>query len=209
MPGAVGDGEMGVTTGSPPVSEQAVPTPVLRRVLGRKFDVLPRQVRAVHECDGQVVARGHAVIERGGGWLGRIIGWCLHLPGASENAPVCVTISQRNGREVVQQDLAGWRMTTLREAGRGRFAGHLIERAGFCTLALAVPSGPRGLRLEVRGLSLFGIRCPPPLWPKMMCSESERDGVLVFDVSLDLPVIGRLIRYRCYLDVCNGVQDAP
>lgn len=141
-------------------------------------------------------AEGISRVERGGTIPSRLIAALFGLPRSGDNVPVRVTFVQDGAREVWQREFAGIVFRTTQELGRGKYAGYLIERFGPWHFVLATPSGPGGLRLEPRGMRFLGLPLPSFLWPRVTASETVVDGRFAFDVILDLPLIGRLIRYR-------------
>ncbi len=170
--------------------------PLYKRLLGPKFYALPPEIQAMHNVQGRLQAEGVSRIERGGNILVRVIAALFGFPRPGENVPVRVTFTQDGEREVWQRNFAGNKLRTTQELGCGKYAGYLIEWFGPLSFVLAVPSGPDGLRLEPRGMRFLGLPLPAFLWPRINARETVVDGKFAFDVVLDLPLIGRLIRYQ-------------
>jgi len=58
----------------------------------------------------------------------------------------------------------------------------------------------RGIDMKMTGWSMFGVPLPLALAPRSPAREWEEDGRFHFDVPIDLPLIGRVIHYRGWLE---------
>lgn len=170
--------------------------PLYKRLLGPKFEDLPDEIQAMHNLHGKMQAVGTAQIERGSNVFTRFIAALIGFPRSGADVPVAVTFTQTGEGEEWKRDFAGIILHTKQDLGRGKYAGYLIERFGPWSFILAVPSGPDGLRLEPRGMQFLGLPMPAFVWPRISAGESVVGGQFIFDVSLDLPFLGRLVHYR-------------
>ncbi len=171
------------------------PAPLYRRVLGSRFNRLPREIREMHDVQSIATASGRCEIDRGGNPIARLIGWIFRMPPGGADVPVKVTFIAENNREVWQRDFGGARFQTVQEACPGK-AGLLIERFGIMAFLLDVKATESGLGLELRRVSLLGLPIPRGLWPRVKAQERVVDGTFAFDVALSLPVVGLMIHYR-------------
>ena len=91
-------------------------------------------------------------------------------------------------------------MTSIQEAGRGRFERLLCERFGpLCVgMALVIENDYR-MRLVVRRWSLFGIPMPKALAPRGNAFEFAREGRFHFHVEIGHPLTGPIVVYRGWL----------
>lgn len=169
--------------------------PLYRRVLGSRFDKLPRQVRDMHDVQSTATATGTCEIDRGRNPIARLIGRVFKMPPAGADVPVTVTFVPTDGREIWCRDFCGARFQTVQESCPDN-PGHLIERFGVMAFLLEVPVTEHGLSLELRRVSLLGIPLPRRLWPRIKAEERVVDGAFAFDVSLKLPLAGPMIHYR-------------
>jgi hypothetical protein len=169
----------------------AQPDPLYRRVMGRAFDALPPDIRALHGVLREAVAEGEADVQGAVTALGRFIGAIMGFPLPGRHT-LRVRFSERDGVE-------RWR----RQFGDRGFAsemseqgGVLIERFGPLRFRFALVGDARGLRMVMRGWSVWRIPLPLALAPRSEAHEWAQDGWFQFDVPVALPLIGRLIHYR-------------
>lgn len=178
--------------------------PLYRRVLGTRFDVLPPQVRAMHEVTDRHEAHGRCRIDRGRHPLGRLIACLFRFPPAGADVPVTVRFTAEKDREIWRRDFAGSVLVSIQEAPAGIAPGMLVERFGPFSFALAVPAGPAGLSLEPKRMWCCGVPLPKALLPRIEAAESVVDGRFRFDVRLAMPWVGLLVHYRGYLTPVGG-----
>jgi len=166
------------------------------RVLGQDFVRLPPEVRAVHS--GLAVrVTGRADVERGIGPIKRAICALLGFPRDGRGQPVTIKFS--TGADCAdhwERDFGGRRYASFLAAGSGRHAGYLVERLGFFTIVFRLAADDGRLVFRMVGLCVVGIPVPTWLRPSCVAFEGGRNGEFTFDITVDLPLIGRLIRYR-------------
>ena len=173
--------------------------PLYRRVLGSRFDVLPPEIRTMHEVTDYREARGRCHIDRGRHPLARLVAWLFRFPPAGADVPVSVRFTVNKGRETWRRDFAGAILVSIQEAPAGIAPGMLVERFGPFAFALAVPAGPTGLSLEPRQMWFCGVPMPNAMLPRIEAGETVVDGRFRFDVRLAMPWIGLLVHYRGHL----------
>jgi hypothetical protein len=170
--------------------------PLYRRLLGSSFGLLPGPLREMHDIGSGLSAVGEAEVERGSGFLARLICGVFGLPKEGHGVPVRVSFEPKDGSEIWLRDFAGSRFATLQSAGTGRAGGLLRERFGPFVFDLALIVAAEHLTLVPCRWSLFGIALPQALGPRCDACESAEGGRFHFDVEIRLPLIGRLIRYQ-------------
>lgn len=174
---------------------ERIMTPSLyARVMGDRFDRLPASVRAMHSALRDGGAAGEAHVTGAANALGALIARIVGFPPAGRY-PLHVTFTE---------DERGERWT--RQFGRAGFYsvlgmhnGMLTERFGPLRFFFDLLSDAEGLTMEIRGWSAFGIPLPLVLAPRSRAAEWEEDGRFHFDVPIALPLIGRLVHYRGWL----------
>jgi hypothetical protein len=181
--------------------------PLYRRVLGSRFDTLPRQVRDMHDVQSIATVTGTCEVDRGRNPIARFIGRIFKMPPAGADVPVTLTFVPTDGREVWCRDFGGARFQTVQEPCPDN-PGHLIERFGAMAFLLEVPVTEHGLCLELRRVALLGIPLPRRLWPRIKAEERVVNGAFAFDVLLKLPLAGPLIHYRGTLRTDAARQPA-
>lgn len=170
-------------------------TALYRRALGAAFDVLPVEIREMHEVLEPTTAVGRCEIMRGTNGLTYRLGDLFGLPPAGAAVPLSVRFLPEAGREVWRRDFGGVGLRTTQEACSGR-PGHLIERLGPLAFLLEVPVNSEGLRLVLRRVWFCGLPVPRVLWPRIDAGERVVEGSFAFDVRVGLPLLGLLVHYR-------------
>lgn len=173
--------------------------PVHRRVLGSVWHALPGPIRVMHDVNDELVAEGAAQVERGTGMMAQCVATMFGFPPAGRDVPVSVTFRARDGREVWQRNFAGKKFSSTQEEGEGRFQHLLCERFGPFAIALALVVEDERLRLIVRRWSCLGVPLPSRLAPRGDTCEIVQGGRFNFNVEIDLPLIGLIVRYRGWL----------
>lgn len=170
------------------------------RLLGCAFAGLPEPLRAFHGADGPRIWHGRACVEGGSGRLARLAARLFGLPPAGADVPVTVRVERDEAGEVWRRDFGGRVFASAQCAGRGRWAGLLCERVGPVSVGMALEPGPDGLRLGIRRWRLLGLPLPRALAPGGPVCEWGADGRFHFDVAIDHPLTGRIVRYRGWLE---------
>jgi NAD(P)-dependent dehydrogenase (short-subunit alcohol dehydrogenase family) len=186
------------------VEEFAAPEPLYRRVIGPAFDALPNEVRAVHRVWRDGGAFGEATVEGSHGALGRLIARIMRFPPPGRH-PLHVDFAEREGIETWTRDFGGHRFAS-RLSQRG---SHLVEAFGPLRFQFDLPANDRGLTMVMRGWSALGIPLPLALAPRTEAREWAADGRFHFDVTIGLPLIGRIVRYQGWLGVPSGNDPHP
>jgi hypothetical protein len=74
--------------------------------------------------------------------------------------------------------------------------GLLVEAAGPVRLGFALIPTEDALRFELARCWLFSIPLPPALWVRVAATVTARQDAWWADVRVDLPLLGRLVRYE-------------
>jgi len=164
--------------------------PLYRRVIGPAYAAMPKPVRAMHDLVGDAGARGTATVRRGRSLPARIVCTVMRFPpeGAHD---LHVSFEERDGTERWTRDFAGHAFTSeLSQRGE-----RLVERFGPMRFSFDLPADTSGLRMAMRGWSIFGV--PMPLWlaPRSEAREWAEGEDFCFDVPIALPGIGTVVHY--------------
>lgn len=174
--------------------------PLYRKILGSAFDRLPPAISAIH-AGGARTASGRARIERGGGWLARLVARLIGFPAAGADVPVTVNFVAEGNREIWTRTFGDKSFRSIQLEGKGRDRHLLAEVFGpFRVLIALVPEGNK-LRLVVRGWQFCGMPLPLFLAPGGETYEEERDGRFHFHVQIGGPLTGLVVRYTGWLVV--------
>lgn len=174
--------------------ERALPPPLYQRLMGERFGDLPRLVQMIHGISGDGGAAGEGAVERGRSLLARLLGGLMGMPPAG-NYPLHVGFAERDGRETWTRDFGGNRFRSELSARKGL----AVERFGPIRFGFALPSDGDGLRMELRRWSVFGVRLPRLLAPRIDAREWQEGDRFRFAVAVSAPLAGRIVRYSGWL----------
>jgi hypothetical protein len=171
------------------------------RVLGDDFARLPVQVRTAHSGE-TLFLTGRANADVGPGWVPALIRGLFGFPRPGRDMPVSITFATDiSGHDSWRRDFDGRRYSSTMEAGSGRHAGLLVERQQLFTWVFRLTAAHDRLILELVSSAILGIPQPRWLAPRCFAFETGADGKFTFDITVDLPIFGRLIRYWGAMDV--------
>ena len=174
--------------------------PLYRRLLGERFEHLPRRVRELHDLTGTSVWIGHADVERGRSLPSRVVATLFGLPPAGRDQALRVTFEPVGGKEIWSRSFGNAVFRSV-QYERG---GLLNERVGASTFGLALDTSADGMALKLKGVRLLGVPLPRFMSPSVCTFESERDGRYHFEVEAALPLLGRIVRYTGGLEKAAG-----
>lgn len=167
---------------------------LFRLALGPAMDRLPPAVRAVHDRAGRSVLTGRASVAVKPGWLPWLICAALGLPAAGTEVPVRIVFESQPDEDRWDRRFGSRRYVSRYTAGPQ--PGRVVERMGIVTGHFALTAHPDRLCLTLVRCVVLGVPVPSWLSPRCQAEETEADGAFVFDVPIDMPWLGRIIRYR-------------
>ena len=153
-------------------------------------------MRELHDVTGTSVWAGRADVERGGSLAARMVATLFGLPPAGRDQALRVTFEPVAGREIWTRSFGGAVFRSV-QFERG---GLLNERMGPSTFVFALATPPDGMALKLKGVRFLGVPLPRFLAPSVATFESEREGRYHFEVEASLPLLGRIVRYRGWLE---------
>jgi hypothetical protein len=174
--------------------------PLFRRIVGEaNFARLPAPIRRMHSPGWVLRARGEAEVDGPEGLLATLANQLLGFPRRQGSMPVHIEMTRTETGERWMRDYGGHRFASRLSPGDAE--GRAAERFGPFCFDLALPCDEAGLRMEVRGWSVLGLRLPASLVPVSDARESvDAEGRFRFDVEVRLPLgLGRVFRYRGWL----------
>ncbi|WP_439471668.1 DUF4166 domain-containing protein [Brevundimonas sp.] len=169
------------------------------RAIGSAFDSLPEPIRALHETPGRSLWRGRAMTEGASGPLAALAAWVIGFPRAQADCEAEVAIDADGERSIWRRRIGGHGFAS--RLSRPREGGRISERFGPLSMGLRLT--PEGGRLVYR---VEGWRAGPIPLPRFLCpateafEEVDAEGRFVFDVTITAPLLGRLVRYRGWLE---------
>jgi hypothetical protein len=158
------------------------------------FVKLPDMVQRAHR--GTIRLSGTAKVERGKG-LGGLVAMIMRLPKSNPEADLVVTGWHFPDQMVWSRTFDGrsFESTFVRDED------FLVEKMGPLSLYLQPMCEGGRLVYRLIATQIGPITVPAALAPSMTAWESERDGKYAFEVAVNLPLFGRLIRYAGSLDL--------
>ena len=174
--------------------------PLYQRILGDAWRALPPAVRDLHDSVTTSTVVGRARVERGDGALVSAVARVFGFPRAAHDIELRVIFTRRNGVETWRREFGDRAFTSVQYEGRGRYGGLLCERFGPFTFGLALVANAGKLELVQRGWSFAGIPLPRAWAPHSTAFEAQAQRRFEFDVAIDLPLVGRLVRYTGWLE---------
>lgn len=175
-----------------------------RRLLGARFEVLPAQVRELHDVTETAVWVGRADVERGSSGVSRLLAKLFSLPPDGKDQALRVMFEPRDGGEVWTRAFGAREFRSVQFERRGL----LRERVGPSCLVFTLDVSAEGLALRLLDVLVLGIPMPRMLHPCVRTLESEKDGRYRFEVSSHLPLIGLLVRYAGWLERAEAASSA-
>ncbi|NIX75332.1 SDR family oxidoreductase [Microvirga terricola] len=170
---------------------------VFAKAIGPDIARLPPSVRKIH-TSALVRLTGRATIESAPHWMARIIARLFRFPAGTPDETADVLLKRHDNKEI-------W----TRRFGRSAFHSTLkpgpaprrvYERFGPFDFELEVTPDESGFTLAVVGWRIGPLRLPQCLAPRTPSKAFvDEEGRYSFDVTITLPFLGRLVRYRGWL----------
>jgi len=180
--------------GAAGVVQEKAPENALIDCMDGAFAKLPEVVQRAHR--GTIQLTGTASVQRGRG-LGGLVAAIMGLPKSNPKADLTVTAWHFPDQIVWSRSFDG---RTFESTFR-RDEDFLVERMGPLSLYLQPMCEGGRLVYRLIAVRLGPIPLPRVLAPSMIAWEAERDGKYGFEVAVDLPILGRMIRYAGALDL--------
>ena len=178
--------------------------PLYDAVIGPAMERMAEPIRAFHRAACPARFAGRASVERGANPLTNLVALIIGLPPASADCTIEVLVGcDANGVETWQRTFGASCFTSTQEPGAGSWNGLVVERFGPMAFAMAVVEKGGELHLDLRGWRLLGMPMPDALGPRIVAFEHASGGRFNFHVDMALPLLGRIVRYRGWLEPVN------
>jgi hypothetical protein len=173
--------------------------PLFRRVLGAAFDSLPEPIRRMHEIGDALRSTGEVVAVAPPSTAARLLARLLGLPDRAHAGPIEVVMERVDARERWTRRFCAFGMRTTLRAHPAR-PGGILERFGMIDGEATIEASPQGLVYRVRGGRVAGLPLPRLIAPVALAIEGvDAQGRFTFDVTIDVPLVGRIAAYRGHL----------
>jgi len=175
------------------VAERVVENALIECMDGA-FAKLPDVVQRAHR--GTIQLSGTAQVERGRG-LGGLIAAIMRLPKSNSKATLAVTAWHFPDQMVWSRNFDG----RVFESTFRRDDDFLVEQMGPFSLYMQPMCEGGRLVYRLIATQIGPITVPRIFAPSMTAWEGEREGKYQFEVTVNLPLFGRMIRYAGSLDL--------
>jgi hypothetical protein len=166
------------------------------RILGQSWAQLAPEIRQLHSVTSVSSFAGRCTVDRGRNPLAWLIATLVGFPKAGADQNICVQLTADGGRERWVRTCGGRTFSSVQMPGRGRSEWLVRERFGPISVDMALVVGGQTLHYIVRRWTLFGISLPLFLGPRSTAAESVVEGQFSFDVAINHPFTGLIVRYR-------------
>jgi hypothetical protein len=172
--------------------------PLLRRILGADFDLMPEPVRRMHSLTQNQTVRGTSRVMGGINILAKFMRSVAQLPRPTAHAIITIAFTLHADGEEWDRHFGSSRFHTIM---RGE-AGHLTEQLAALPVKFIydVHADAAGFSLHLRGLQFCGVALPRIFWPKMAARARVWQGKYQFSTLVGFWFCGRVISYFGYLD---------
>ncbi len=172
------------------------------RLLGEQWPRLATPVRQMHGDAPRVLARGMADVEGASHLVARLLRRLLGVPAPGTQQPLQITIERRGTREVWTRHFARGRMLSVLD--RARDPALLRERLGPVALFFELKRDDGSIDWQLRKAHLLGLPLPRALFGEVLSRSGAADGRYTFHIDTRLPLVGRLVAYRGWLEIVDG-----
>jgi len=170
-------------------------------LLGDHWHQLATSVQCMHGDAKRVVARGAADVEGTTHLPARCLRRILGLPEPGPQQALEVVIERNGTRETWTRRFALGQMRSVLD--RVTDTPLLREQLGPITLRFELLRDNNVIDWRLRGARIFGLPLPRALFGEVLSRSGERDGRYAFDIDTRLPLLGKLIAYRGWLEIVD------
>jgi Domain of unknown function (DUF4166)/Saccharopine dehydrogenase NADP binding domain len=172
---------------------------LFKRVLGDGFASMPAVTKLLHRGAPAVLGEGEADIEPPQNFACRLVSALFRFPKPGKSQPVSVLVEQVGEGERWLRRYPGRDMLSFMSHGDAELKT-LEERFGPLSFRMKIKGHVYGLDMEMVSVRLGPLPLPRFLVPHITATErSDESGRHLFDVSISLPLIGRIVHYTGWL----------
>lgn len=178
---------------------------LFQRLLGAEFYHLAPEVKAVHERQGQFVYQGRCEVRRGSNPLAVVAARLARLPPTMEDAALEVAFDCQAPAETWQRRFNGVPMRSRMRFDEDRLA----ERMGPGRFRFRLCRIDKDLHWVAEAARLLGVLPLPIRWlDGVRCRAYAERERYQFEVDARLPLFGRILHYRGWLEPAEDVEAA-
>ncbi len=179
-----------------------LPKALFRTVLGEAiFAKMPKTTQVLHRGVPAVLASGFADIAPADNVVGRFISWLFRFPRPGKNIPLDVLIEQTADGERWERRYPDRAMKSVMSNAIADDQT-LEERFGPISFRMKISARSDGLDMQMMSARMGFLPLPNFMVPRVVATERVDDlGQHLFDVSISLAVIGRIVHYKGWLSL--------
>ncbi len=163
---------------------------------------LPGPVQHMHGDAPRVVARGEADVEGDNNVIVRMLRRVLGLPSPGMQQALEICIEREGSREIWTRRFARGHMRSVLD--RDMESADLLERLGPVTLRFQLHHDANGIDWDLKRVSACGLPMPRAWFGQVLSRSSAHDGRYAFAIDTRLPLVGRLVAYRGWLEIVSN-----
>lgn len=173
------------------------------------FHDLPAPVRALHTVHDCARFTGQADVDGAHHLPGRLLRRAFGFPATGRGVPLVFDVHRQGGHEIWTRTFDGHAFRSVLSLAGPKGSGRVFERFGPFRFELDLTPTPDGVAFPVARGWFLGVPWPRWLMPTSLSGEHAADGTYRFDVDVRLPLIGRLMHYRGWLQPASDAAPAP
>lgn len=165
------------------------------------WHALPEPVQCMHGAASRVTARGMADVEGDSNLLIRVLRRLLGLPSPGLQQALEFSIERHGSRETWTRRFAHGEMRSVLD--HDTRTSMLLERLGPVALRFSLHHDISGIDWQLRRVSVLGLPLPRAWFGQVLSRSTAQDGRYAFYIDTRLPLAGRLVAYRGWLEIVS------
>jgi hypothetical protein len=164
---------------------------------------LPEPLQHMHGSAPRVKARGMADIEGDRNLIVRMLRRLLGLPSPGMQQALEFSITRHGSKETWTRRFAHREMRSV--LNRDARAPYLLERLGPVTLRFTLHHDEASIDWQLHRISVLGVPLPRAWFGEVLSRSGAHEGRYTFYIETRLPLAGRLVAYRGWLEIVPDV----
>jgi saccharopine dehydrogenase-like NADP-dependent oxidoreductase len=173
--------------------------PLFGYAMGNPFGTMPSATQTLHRGTPAVIGEGAADIDAPDNFAGRLISALFRFPKPGKEVPISVLVEQTPAGERWLRRYPGRDMLSFMGNPDAK-AQTIEERFGPFAFRMNISGHANGLDMEMVSARFGALKLPRFLTPDVTATErTDTSNRHLFDVSIRLPLIGKIVRYAGWL----------
>lgn len=166
------------------------------------WHALPEPVQSMHGAAAHITARGMADVEGDSNLVIRMFRRLLGLPSPGMQQALEFLIERHGRHETWIRRFAHGEMRSILD--RDTRTPLLLERLGPVALRFSLHHDASGIDWQLRRVTVLGLPLPRAWFGEVLSRSSAQDGRYTFFIDTRLPLAGRLVAYRGWLEIVSN-----